>query len=143
MGITRSRSFALSTCVLLVYLMKLERILVHNFWTILISFVCSLCYCICSNSSDCYGSFHKYVSITVVTETRIQHRGLKSNLAINFVIATRITFPSTQLFVSNLDCWPMCFWVNLWFYYSNLSSSIICSHFSRRIYFFLGIFMSA
>lgn len=69
---------------------------------LLISSVCSLCCCIYSSSSDCYGSFHKYVRITVVTETRFQHCGFKFDLAIDLVISTHIVVDFNAVLCSDL-----------------------------------------
>ena len=76
-GITIFRYSAWSLSVLFIWLM--HSVMGHSFWMLLISFACSL-YCCISDSSDCYISFYKYVGITIVTETWLQHHCVEFDL---------------------------------------------------------------
>ena len=101
-GITTSRSFALSTSVLLIWLIKSVNDAQFLNCYLLISFICIPCCSICSCPSNSYGSLGKYIRITIVTETRLQHRGLEFDLNICDVCSNRIIIHLNPIFCSGL-----------------------------------------
>ena len=67
---------------------------------LLISFVCIPFRCFCSCSSDCYGSLHKYVCITVFASSRLYHCGFEFYLAIHIVTSTYLIAYINPIFCS-------------------------------------------
>ena len=97
-----------------------------NYYLFIVSICCYYC-CICFFFKNCYSFLNKYVCITVITKTRLQHCSLKSIwlLVINVPFASSVI--STQLFVLNLESWVasllnkfVIFWCFTYFIHINI-----------------------
>ena len=105
------------------------------------------CYCVYSLSYNCCSSFNKYVCITVITKTWLQHDSLKFNLTIGVICSTCIiiyilVFCSKFIWLNNFIVQQILLFFDIPFYLLiniNLSSSIVSCLFSGDIYLSLGV----
>lgn len=120
----------------------------HDFF---IGFGCTLCHYICFTFSDCYSFFHKYVDMSVFTETKLYYVVL--NVIWLLTLSHNRLFEPNSLFF-NLNDWSVLLSIKFLIltyiilstynnYYNNVSSSIIYCCFSRGVHVSLNIFSSS
>ena len=113
----------------------------------------SECYIFISGSSilsDCYGSPHKYASVTITTETYFHHQGIEFDFLHVWYISFKRSLALILFLVLDFDDWSLflsseylIFWYSIFtlyiYSYNNWSLSIICCCFSGGMYVFLHV----
>ena len=129
-GISTSRSFALSTCVLFILLISISKWCTIFRYCLCIFLICSLCCSMCCCSSNWYSSLDNDI-----TEIWLKRYSFELDLTI-CIISSTCTTHFNPLYVQNLDGWLVVLWskfIIFWYsilslhidVYNNLSLSII------------------
>ena len=115
--------------------------------------ICFYCSSVCTLSNKFYNFLYRYVRVTSITKTCIQHHGIKFDLTICVVCSRLIIIHVDPVFCSEFYDWLSVLSSILWssgtpfflyiYQYNNHISETIFCHFSGGLYVSLGVLVGS